>query len=182
VERRRRPLTEGIAQASQAVRDSRATALGDVVTDVMARLAPANGYDDDVALLVYRQPAPLELSFPAESAQLAPVRKILRGWLQTCGLSRRTVQSALVAVGEACANAIEHGSDPAGEPAVQLHAEALAGDLHLTVVDTGRWKPPQLEADPSRGRGLLLMRALAQRVTITPGPEGTVVDMHMRIT
>ena len=37
---------------------------------------------DDVALLLYRHPGPLELEFPAEAGRLAPVRSALRGWLE----------------------------------------------------------------------------------------------------
>ncbi|NEA51495.1 SpoIIE family protein phosphatase [Streptomyces sp. SID10815] len=181
VERRRRPLTAGIGQASEAVQDGRNATVDDLATQVMDRLAPADGYDDDVALLLYRHPAPLEVSFPAESSQLAPVRKALRSWLGQCDLPPGTVQSILVAAGEACANAVEHGHRHAPGEIVRLRAEALVDDLHLTIADTGQWKPPQPELNAHRGRGVALMRALMQHVTITPGPSGTIVDMHMRI-
>ncbi|MEU6058877.1 SpoIIE family protein phosphatase [Streptomyces sp. NPDC047097] len=181
VERRRRPLTAGINQASEAVQEGRDTAVDTLATDVMARLAPAGGYDDDVALLLYRHPAPLELSFPAESGQLAPVRRALRGWLDKCDLPPQTAQNILVAAGEACANAIEHGHRHAPGQPVWLRAEASVGSLHLTVADSGRWRTPTPEASVHRGRGVILMRAMMQQVTITPGPAGTTVDMHTRI-
>ncbi|WNV86191.1 SpoIIE family protein phosphatase [Umezawaea sp. Da 62-37] len=181
VERRRRSLTAGIDQAGQAVQAGRDTALDDLATQVMDRLAPVEGYDDDVALLLYRHPAPLELSFPAESSRLAPVRKTLRGWLDQCGLPPQAVQSVLVAAGEACANAIEHGYPGTAPDAVRLRAEAVVGDLYLTVTDTGRWKTPEPETNTHRGRGVAIMRAMMQQVTITPGPAGTTVDMHLRI-
>lgn len=181
VERRRRPLSAGIDQAGEAVQNGRALPVDDLATEVMSRLAPAGGYDDDVALLLYRHPAPLEMSFPAESAQLAPVRKALRGWLARCDLPPNTVQNVLVAAGEACANAIEHGHRHNPGEAVRLRAEALVDDLRLTVADSGRWKVPQPEENAHRGRGVALMRAMMQHVTITPGPSGTTVDMQMRI-
>ncbi|MFC9975772.1 SpoIIE family protein phosphatase [Spirillospora sp. NPDC127200] len=181
VERRRRPLSAGIDQAGEALQAGRNTAVDDLATDVMARLAPADGYDDDVALLLYRHPAPLEMSFPAESAQLAPVRKALRGWLAQCDLPPGTVQNILVAAGEACANAIEHGHRDAPGDAVYFRAEAFVDDLHLRIVDTGRWKTPRPELNTHRGRGMGLMRALMQQVTVTPGPSGTTVEMHARI-
>ncbi|WP_446037983.1 SpoIIE family protein phosphatase [Streptomyces sp. SID1121] len=181
VERRRRPLTTGIDQAGKALRDGRNTAIDDLATDVMATLAPADGYDDDVALLLYRHPAPLEMSFPAESAQLAPVRKTLRGWLDQCDLPPHTVQNVLVAAGEACANAIEHGHRDAPGAPVHFRAEAFVDNLHLTITDTGRWKTPQPELNAHRGRGMGLMHALMHDVTITSGPTGTTVDMHTRI-
>ncbi|MFJ4716763.1 SpoIIE family protein phosphatase [Streptomyces sp. NPDC088785] len=181
VERRRRPLDVGIRQAGAALQDGRESSVNDLATDVMSRLAPANGYDDDVALLLYRHPAPLELSFPAESAQLAPVRKALRTWLAQCDIPPGTVQNILVAAGEACANAIEHGHRDAPGAAVRFRAEALVGDLRLTIADSGRWKTPEPEQNSHRGRGLGLMRALMQQVTVTPAPTGTTVHMHTRI-
>ncbi|WP_307801408.1 SpoIIE family protein phosphatase [Microbispora triticiradicis] len=181
VERRRSPLTRGIDQASAAVQDGRSAPIEDLATQVMRRMAPDTGYSDDVALLLYRQPAPFEVAFPAESSQLAPVRTALRDWLKRCELSPTMIQNILVAAGEACANAIEHGHRDAPGRAVRLRAVATAGDLYLTVADSGNWKPPRPEANTHRGRGVALMRALMQRVTIRPGAAGTTVDMHTRI-
>ncbi|MCX4751046.1 SpoIIE family protein phosphatase [Kitasatospora sp. NBC_01287] len=181
VERRRRPLNEGIDEASTAVQEGRATPVEDLATAIMVSLAPVGGFDDDVALLLYRHPAPLEVSFPAESEQLAPVRKALRAWLDQCGLPTQTVQNVLVAAGEACANAIEHGHRHAPGAQIRLRAAATAADLRLTVADSGNWKVPQPEANAHRGRGVALMNALMQQVTITPGTAGTIVDMHTRI-
>ncbi|ETK30917.1 SpoIIE family protein phosphatase, partial [Microbispora sp. ATCC PTA-5024] len=181
VERRRRPLDVGIGLASQVVQDGREVAVNDLAAQVMTRLAPADGFDDDVALLLYRHPAPLEMTFPAESSQLAPVRKALRTWLAQCDLPAQMIQNILVAAGEACANAIEHGHRHSPGETVRLRAEAFVDVLRLTVADTGRWKSPQPEANPHRGRGVALMRALMQQVTITPSPYGTTVDMHTRI-
>ncbi|MEU8198440.1 SpoIIE family protein phosphatase [Microbispora amethystogenes] len=181
VERRRSPLNAGIDQASRAVQDGRDAAVDDLATQVMVRLAPADGYDDDVALLLYRHPAPLEMAFPAESSQLAPVRRALRTWLAQCDLPAQTIQNVLVAAGEACANAIEHGHRDAPGDIVRLRAEAFVDNLRLVVADTGRWKSPKAEENTHRGRGVALMRAMMQQVTITPGPSGTIVDMHTRI-
>ncbi|WP_310740214.1 SpoIIE family protein phosphatase [Microbispora sp. H10885] len=181
VERRRSPLTRGIDQASAAVQDGRSAPIEDLATQVMRRMAPDTGYSDDVALLLYRQPAPFEVAFPAESSQLAPVRTALRNWLNRCELNPTMIQNILVAAGEACANAIEHGHRDAPGRTVRLRAVATAGDLYLTVADSGNWKPPRPEANTHRGRGVALMRALMQRVTIRPGAAGTTVDMHTRI-
>jgi serine phosphatase RsbU (regulator of sigma subunit)/anti-sigma regulatory factor (Ser/Thr protein kinase) len=181
VERRRRPLSAGMEQAGEAVQEGRDMPVEDLATAVMSRLAPAGGYDDDVALLLYRHPAPLEVIFPAESAQLAPVRRALRGWLDQCDLPPTTVQNVLVAAGEACANAIEHGHRHTPGEDVRLRAEALVDTLRVTVADSGRWRAPQRDRNAHRGRGISLMHALMQEVTVAPGPSGTTVDMQMRI-
>ncbi|MEU1261626.1 ATP-binding protein [Streptomyces cellulosae] len=58
---------------------------------------------------------------------------------------------------------------------------ALVDSLRVTVADSGRWKAPQPDANAHRGRGMPLMGAMMQQVTVTPGPSGTTVDMQMRI-
>ncbi|GLW35390.1 SpoIIE family protein phosphatase [Actinoplanes regularis] len=180
IERRRQPLTTGIERATAAIHDGRGTSIEQLATDVMAKLAPAGGYDDDVALLLYRQPGPLELEFPAEATRLAPVRTALRGWLNRVGVDPATAQKVLIAAGEACSNAIEHGHrDNPGR--IRLHAAATAADLRLTVVDNGRWKPAQSPANSHRGHGLALMKAFMNHVTVTTGTAGTVIDMQARI-
>lgn len=181
VERRRRPLDDGIGRAGEVVQRGRALPVDDLATDLMTRLAPTEGYDDDVALLLYRHPAPLELTFPADADQLAPVRTALRGWLDRCQLPPATVQNILVAAGEACANAIEHGHRHRGGAPVRIHADAVVDTVHLTVADSGCWKTPHPHHHPHRGHGVTLMSALMEHVRITSGPAGTTVDMHTRI-
>ncbi|BBH70375.1 histidine kinase [Actinoplanes sp. OR16] len=180
VERRRQPLTAGIEAATDAVRLGRSTPIDDLADEVMTRLAPAAGYDDDVALLIYRQPGPLELEFPAEASRLAPVRSALRGWLERCAIDPVTIQNVLVAAGEACANAIEHGHREKGGR-IRLRATATAEDLRLTVVDNGEWRTPREAENPYRGRGLMLMKAFMHHVTVTTGIAGTTIDMQARI-
>ena len=58
------------------VQRNRATALDELANVIMSRLAPTDGYQDDVALLLYRQPAPLDLEFPADVAELAGSRAV----------------------------------------------------------------------------------------------------------
>ncbi|MET7378427.1 SpoIIE family protein phosphatase [Streptomyces sp. NPDC005526] len=181
VERRRRSLRTGIQQVGAAVQEGRDVSVEDLAARLMSGMAPKDGYDDDVALLLYRHPGPLDLSFPAESAQLVVVRKALRTWLDQCRLPRQTMQDVLVAVGEACANAIEHGHRHARGDTVRLRAEAYVDNLRLVVSDSGAWKPPRPGSHPHRGRGIAMMRAMMQQVTITPGPFGTTVEMHTRI-
>ncbi|MGK5448493.1 SpoIIE family protein phosphatase [Streptomyces radiopugnans] len=182
IERRSRPLHAGIAAASAAARRGRAADLEELADAIRTGLEPAGGYDDDMALLLYRHPAPLEVAFPADSAQLARVRGALRDWLGRLDAGPRLTQAVLVAAGEACANAIEHGHRHNPGRTVCLRAAATADGLRLTVTDTGSWKPPQPEANAHRGRGLILIHALMDQVDIVTDDAGTTVDMHVRIT
>jgi PAS domain S-box-containing protein len=180
IERRGQSLDTGIARATDLVQSGSATALDSLASEVMSRLTPDGGYQDDVALLLYRQPAPLQLDFPAEASQLASTRNALRGWLNRAGVGPDKSLDVLIAAGEAVANSIEHGHrDRAGT--VTLRASALVDRVHLTVVDSGDWKVPQPDKDVSRGRGVLLMRALMHDVTIDRDAAGTTINMYTRI-
>ncbi|MBY8849492.1 SpoIIE family protein phosphatase [Saccharothrix sp. MB29] len=180
VERRRRGLDEGIDDVCSAVRAARTAPVDDLATRLMTDLAPPGGFEDDVALLVYRHPAPLAVDFPADTARLAPVRHTLRAWLRSCELTEDEVQNVLIAAGEACANAVEHAYPGPGGGVVRLRV-ALTGDgLRLTVTDGGRWRAPR--ENTYRGRGIPLIRALMQDVAIHHGADGTTVEMHTRIS
>ncbi|WP_372513585.1 SpoIIE family protein phosphatase [Mycobacterium sherrisii] len=181
VERRRKSLDEGIDRAAALVQDGRVSPLNELADQIMSRLAPSSGYQDDVALLLYRHPAPLELTFPADVSHLAPVRRALRSWLSRARLDPDQTMNVLIAAGEAVANAIEHGHRHTPGGTIALDATALVDEVQLTITDTGSWKTPQPAANPHRGRGIALMRGLMHDVTINPDPEGTKVQLSVRI-
>ena len=134
------------------------------------------------ALVLFRHPEPFDLTFPADQGQFTPVRAALRSWLGRCGLSRRMAQDVLVAAGEACANAIEHGHRDVAGAGIRLRAESTVTRLRVTVTDTGSWRPARPSPAPLRGHGIALMRALMEHVTIEAGVAGTTVDMEVAIT
>ena len=135
VERRRRLLTDGIAQAALAMRDERDASVDELASRVMERMAPAEGYEDDVAVLLYRHPGPFEAVFPAEVGRHAAAAVDLRGWLARCDLPDLTMRRVLKAVGEACANSIAHRDPRRSAGTVRVYAEAFAEHLIVTVDD-----------------------------------------------
>lgn len=182
VERRGMALESGISRASDLVRDLRACALDELADQVMTGLAPSGGYQDDVAVLMYRHPAPLELEFPADASHLAPTRAALRSWLTRVRVEPELAMDVLVAAGEAVANAIEHGHRHSPGGTIRLRAIALVDQLRLTIADTGEWKPQQQVPSLHRGRGIALMKGLMHDVTINHGTAGTTVHLSARIT
>ena len=164
VERRRVALEHGISQVAALVQDGRASTLNDLANQIMSRLAPSGGYQDDVALLLYRHPAPLDLKFPAHARHLAPTRTALRSWLTRAQVRPDQTMNVLIAAGEAVANAIEHGHRHSPEGIISLGATVLVDQVQLTITDTGSWEPPQPATEPPRGRGITLMRRLMHEV------------------
>jgi serine phosphatase RsbU (regulator of sigma subunit)/anti-sigma regulatory factor (Ser/Thr protein kinase) len=180
VERRRTPIEHGISRVAALVQEGRTSELDDLANQIMSQLAPSGGYQDDVALVLYRHPAPLELKFPADDSHLAPTRTALRSWLTRARIDPDQSMKVLIAAGEAVANAIEHGHRHTPEGTVSLDATALVDEVQLTITDTGSWKPPASE--PERGRGITLMRRLMQDVTIDRDSAGTTVHLSARIS
>jgi anti-anti-sigma factor len=137
---------------------------------------------DDVALLAVRANGPAPGSFartiPGEREHLRALRGDLRTWLTAAGATADECGDVLVAVGEACANAIEHGG--AGPDAtVDLRARIAGGELVVSVDDRGTWRTTRPPAD--RGHGLRLMRVLADRVTVGTAQNGTRVELRFAL-
>jgi anti-sigma regulatory factor (Ser/Thr protein kinase) len=182
IERRRIELERGIARVAGVAQQGRASSLDDLANEVMSSVAPTGGYQDDVVLLLYRQPPPLELEFPADVSNLAPARSALRSWLTRARVAPDQSLDVLVAAGEAVANAIEHGHRHSPQGTISLGATVLADQVRLTITDTGSWKVPQPAAQSHRGRGITLMRGLMQDVDIQPDSTGTTVHLSARIS
>jgi serine phosphatase RsbU (regulator of sigma subunit)/anti-sigma regulatory factor (Ser/Thr protein kinase)/PAS domain-containing protein len=187
VERRNQPLDKGIDAAAVAVAEHALDHPDDVADHVMSAMTPAAGYEDDVAVLIYRHPpAPLTIQVPADDPScLAMLRTRLRQWLPAAGIGSREATDIIIAAGEAAANAFEHGT--AGRPAdaapvqITLTARAAHTMVQLTVADTGSWRPPPADreqpAPGTRGHGVLFMHALMDDVTIDPSAHGTTVTL-----
>jgi anti-sigma regulatory factor (Ser/Thr protein kinase) len=109
------------------------------------------------------------------------VRARLREWLSSLAWPEPDADDVVMAVSEACTNAVEHAyrtGDP-GQVAVSCRsAEAGEGKRQAVVVvrDWGRWRPAQGDRR-FRGHGLSLMRGCVQTVRLDHGDLGTVVTL-----
>ncbi|WP_040796868.1 SpoIIE family protein phosphatase [Nocardia higoensis] len=162
----------------------------EVADAVLRELSPDAGYDDDVAMVVYRQPpAPLHLDLPAEAALLSGLRRTLRTWLSAAAVPHDMATDLIAAANEACTNSVEHAYRDGGEsPRVELNAytrhepgaQSGAEKLVIEVIDTGVWRPRS--ADPgNRGRGIDMMRALTEELEIDYSDTGTRVRMSVTL-
>ncbi|HEY0636055.1 MAG TPA: SpoIIE family protein phosphatase, partial [Pseudonocardiaceae bacterium] len=177
VERRDRSLDIGLEQAAASFAEHAGLRCGELADRLLADLLPADGGQDDVALLVYRQPPEaLRLELAPDPAMLAPLRRRAGSWLALAGLSEVQEHDVVLALTEAASNAVEHGHRD-GEPGTVDVTLALEdGRLVVTVTDHGTWRTPE-PVPGTRGRGLLMMRAFMDEVTVTPGAGGTTVRM-----
>ncbi len=130
-----------------------------------------------------RRPEPiLTLAVPADPGQLAPTRARLRGWLRALGVDEWDVETVLIATGEACANAIEHGYRFAPGAITTLRAELRDDRLEIEVRDHGGWREIDAEESSDRGRGRLIMARVMDEATIVGTPEGTTVRLVKRLS
>lgn len=108
---------------------------------------------------------------------LVEVRHQVQRWAARTGLPAPGVADLVLSSYEALANAAEHAY-PSGHGPVDLVAvRTTDGRVLVTISDRGRWRPPP--ADPGfRGRGLLMIKALAHRVEVKQGAQGTTVHME----
>lgn len=179
VERRGEPLTTGIDQLLHAI--SGVGSAEEACAMAMAELVPPEGLDDDVAVVVLGRavvPAELRVELSATPGVLATTRHMLRRWLRARGADEMTTAEVILAVNEACANAIEHAYPPA--PATfEVVATEAAREVTIVVRDTGRWRAART-ADG--GRGVTIMRAAMDDVDVRTGSAGTEIRMRRRLT
>jgi anti-sigma regulatory factor (Ser/Thr protein kinase) len=102
---------------------------------------------------------------------------VLTRWLQQHDLDREVATEITIAVGEACANAIEHAYGP-GRGRFKVRVEEIDGALEVTVTDEGRWRPSRGE---NRGRGLKIMKAAMDSLDVSSDDAGTVIMMRRNL-
>ena len=176
VERPGTPLSDGIERLLALT--AGATTAEEACQLAVEHIAPFGRDDMAVVALHYAAlPAELVLRLPAEPSVLADIRSTLRRWLHDHNVTESDTREILLAVSEACANAIEHAYSPA--PAeFELRASREEGALVFIVADQGEWRSPRGE---DRGRGLTVVRGAMDHVEINKSGDGTEIIMRKRL-
>lgn len=181
VERKYESIDDGIDRAAEVLVQTMTLPVDAVADAVLRELAPTAGYDDDVAMVIYRHGhTPLRIETRATAGQLAGIRHRLADWLRAEEVDEELAADIVLVVNEACTNCVEHayGEDAAGT--MLLEVKAADGEVRARITDRGSWKAPAGSPGNS-GRGLLLMRALSDSVHIDTGPTGTTADIAFRL-
>jgi len=116
------------------------------------------------------------MSVAADLAQLGSLRSRVCELLATTGMTDATLFDVRVAVGEAIANAMRHGSPEGSDDQVLVDVEAYSDRVAVVVTDSGEGfngNPDQGEdLYASSGRGVMFMRSLMDRVEFEPHADG----------
>lgn len=124
----------------------------------------------------------LRLQIGAHAEELVPLRRALRAWLEEVGANEEEVVAMQIAAAEAAANAVEHAYREADPGPVWLAADLEPDNVvRVEIGDGGCWRPQRDLQQPTRGRGMLLMRECVDEVNLARTPDGTTVVLRLRL-
>jgi anti-sigma regulatory factor (Ser/Thr protein kinase) len=132
--------------------------------------------DDDATIMTISPEhilAHLDVRLPADPASAPLARTAMRRFLASTPLGDRRAFDALVAAGEAVANAIEHAYDRRPNQTFVVRARYENQRCTILIEDSGAWheEPPAA----GRGRGIAMMRELTDSFDIQSSHAGTTV-------
>lgn len=111
---------------------------------------------------------------PSVPSSVPLLRRGLRAFLEDAERSHEELEDLVLATCEAATNAQEH-AQRATEAFFDVAVQIVDDVVTIVVTDHGQWRPPT--PSPHRGRGLAMMRVLAD-TTVVPGPHGTTVTLR----
>jgi anti-sigma regulatory factor (Ser/Thr protein kinase) len=118
----------------------------------------------------------------ADGNVVVGLREALREWLDSSvDISAERVCDIVLATDEALANVSEHAYRDfpgAGAVTLDLSYDAPAATIEIQVTDQGHWREPApTPITATRGRGLILMKKLADACTVDGRVDGTSVSL-----
>lgn len=122
---------------------------------------------------------------PREKASVPMVRRLLVGAMETAGVDPGVAAEIGLALSEACANVVEHAQGAHPESDFEVRAGIVGDRCRIEVSDTGPGFTPERLSAPlhhvaapgsENGRGLLLIEAMSDRVSLRNHPrKGAVI-------
>jgi anti-sigma regulatory factor (Ser/Thr protein kinase) len=131
-------------------------------------------------------PDHLTLSIPSNPRYLGAVRAFFSSFLHELGFGSVEADGVVLAIHEACANAIAHGHQGSTEQQIDLTVLVTLTCLSVEVQDYGAKqdvsviKPRALQDIRPGGLGTYFMQALMDEVTYDSSATGTLVRMTKR--
>jgi serine/threonine-protein kinase RsbW len=132
------------------------------------------------------------LMFRCETLSVPVMRRVLGDTLRGLGVDEESVYDLLLAATEACTNVLQHGGRDVRQYAVITSLGAVACQVEVADEGVGlrrtKWRRRPAEQGtpiarlPESGRGLAVMRACVDNVTLdTSRGRGTVVTLRKQI-
>lgn len=176
VERRDEDIDTGlqrlaIAAATVASVDRNpSAALRTIIDETLVGSEPR---DDLAALIAHIDPTlrATVLRIPAELSELHTARQAIDEFLETGAVPASHRNDVLLVASELCTNAIEHGAHDTCAELVIACAHRKSG-IELSVTNPGSWA---VNTPIVGGRGLQIVRTVAQQLEIVPTPDGVRV-------
>lgn len=120
------------------------------------------------------------LALTPSAGACSRVRRSIHGLLEDAAAPGPAREAAVLLANELVSNAIEHGRGPA-----YLDAEIGPDRIRIAVADQSPEPPrpsPSVDGLDERGRGLLMIAALASRWGFDPRPGGKTVWCELDLT
>jgi len=127
------------------------------------------------------------LTLPREALSIPLARRILGSTMLDLGIDKRCVEDVEIVVTEACTNVLKHAEPDSADYEVEVCITHESADIKIKDRGPGfdQVSPSRARAmDPTEegGRGILLMRALVDRVEFLNDPaSGTVVHLTKKL-
>ena len=134
------------------------------------------------------------LMFRCETLSVPVMRRVLGDTLRGLGVDEESVYDLLLAATEACTNVLQHGGREVRQYTVVTSLGAVGCQVEVadegvgTALRRTKWRRRLAEREipvaqlPESGRGLAVMQACVDAVTLDSSPErGTVVTLRKHI-
>ena len=176
LERHEDSLAQGQATLLETLSTMSATAARSISQHLVDTLIGDRGLQHDCALLVVvRDDQAHEMTsvlVPPHTIAVRGVRRWARSQLESWGVNKEAIASAVMCLSELVTNVVQHAGTPAR---VTLE---YADRLLVTVEDTGTWSTPRTgheDHSSSQGRGLSLVAAVSDAMGHARGVDGSTV-------
>ena len=128
----------------------------------------------------------LRLELPAAPEQVANARRAVAAFAARQSWQDNDTDALILALGEACSNAVQHSRPGAVNPTIVVSCRRLkSGCLQVDIRNQGNGFQPDLQAlslmpadeFATHGRGFGLMQALVDKVQVLSNGEDTTVRL-----
>jgi serine/threonine-protein kinase RsbW len=127
------------------------------------------------------------LTLPREALSIPLARRILGSTMLNLGIDKRCVEDVEIVVTEACTNVVKHAEPDSADYEVEVSITHDCADIKIKDRGPGfdqvsHSQARALNLTEEGGRGILLMRALVDRVEFLNDPaSGTIVHLTKKL-